>query len=126
MHNRCWKSFLGLTLAASLLVAPAVSHGGGLEFRAPGISGDTSSDGAVITVALFTTVCAVLVILGLKADYENVFTRFDTHRAPMEIRDPDPEVVREITRRFDSAMASARDDSSADPMSVGVAWNVRF
>lgn len=126
MQNRGWKNFVGLTLAASLLVAPAVSHAGTLEFRTPGISGDTSSDGAVITVALFATVCAVLLILGLKADYENVFTRSDSNRTPMDMRDPDPEVVREITRKFDAATVSARGDSSADPMSVGIAWHVRF
>ena len=126
MRNCCWKSLLGLTLAVSLALAPVAVQAGSLEFRTPGLSGDTSSDGAVITVALFATVCVVLVLLGLKADYENVFTRADHSQQSVAAPESDPEIIREISRKLDLSSNPARNGAAADPLNVGVAWHVRF
>ncbi len=60
-------------LAAVLFFSSAngICHAGSLVMG--NISGDTSSDGAAITVVLFATICVVMVLLGLKADYQNIF-----------------------------------------------------
>ena len=58
---------VSLALAVALMLsASAVCYAGDID-------GSTSSDGAVITVVLFATVITVLVLIGIKADYENVF-----------------------------------------------------
>jgi hypothetical protein len=125
MHNGIWKTLLGVTLAASLLLAPVGARAGTLSFRTPAVSGDTSSDGAVITVALFATACVVLVLLGLKADYENVFTRAGASPQNRTAADPDPQTMAEIRRHLDSSDV-AGGGTSGDEIGVALAWHVRF
>lgn len=126
MYSHIGKALLGWTLALSLMSAPAVVHAGTLSFRTPSVSGDTSSDGAVITVALFATVCAVLVILGLKADFENVFTCAEPASTQPALTEVDPETLSEIRRRMDAFGAEPTDARCGDDVAVAMAWHVRF
>lgn len=64
----------GLKRIAALVLVPVL-----LVFCLPTTSwaGDGSSDGTAITVGLFAAVLAVLFIVGLQSDIENVFGRKD-------------------------------------------------
>jgi len=76
MHRRFLKSVSMLMAGVLLLTAPVFALDAEdiiWNVETPGIRTDTSSDGAIITLGIFIGVCVLLVLVGLKADYENVF-----------------------------------------------------
>lgn len=111
-------------LVAALILAPLPdANAGTLNLRTPGVSGDTSSDGAIITVALFATVCAVMLLIGLKADYENVFTQ-KTEAPPVCAKEVTVEELREMAATLDHRVRAAMMEERAS--AIAVAWQVKF
>ncbi|OQA26254.1 MAG: hypothetical protein BWY59_01456 [Verrucomicrobia bacterium ADurb.Bin345] len=101
--NMKWISVM---LAVALVFCSAgIGYAGDFVFKTPGVSGDTSSEGAVITVALFVSICVVMVLLGMKADYQNVFGNVS----------PEEREARE--KQFEKRMAALLEDSDLAPMS---------
>lgn len=118
-----WVS-VAVAAALTFCSAGAVCDAGGLTFRTPGVSGDTSSDGAVITVALFATACVVLVLLGLKADYENVFGEATPDEREAKEKAFQERVAAELQNpEYRNLCASPETEPDAR---LGLAWRVDF
>lgn len=74
MRLSFWNVVAVLLIPALILCAAPVACSAG-DFLQPewGLNPDDSSDGAVITLGLFVTAVAVLFVLGLRSDIDNVF-----------------------------------------------------
>lgn len=59
----------GMKLVSMLLIAALF----GMVPCAHAVDGGSSSDGAAITLGIFVGACILLLVIGLRADYENVF-----------------------------------------------------
>lgn len=124
MHPNISMQMAVAILVAALILAPLPdANAGSLTLRTPGVSGDTSSDGAIITVALFATVCAVMLLIGLKADYENVFTK-KTEPPPVYADDVTEQELRKMAATLDHSVGTAVTEERSS--AIAVAWQVKF
>lgn len=124
MHPNISMQMAVAILVAALILAPLpAANAGSLTLRTPGVSGDTSSDGAIITVALFATVCAVMLLIGLKADYENVFTK-KTEPPPVYADDVTEQELRKMAATLDHSVGTAVTEERSS--AIAVAWQVKF
>jgi hypothetical protein len=80
--RRFWIRLVSILLVPALLLAfaPAACA----EVSSGDDDDGESSDGAIITVGLLAVVVGVLFLIGMKADWDNVFGRADPQTTPEE------------------------------------------
>ncbi|HPG01322.1 MAG TPA: hypothetical protein PLE77_14795 [Kiritimatiellia bacterium] len=81
--RRFWIRVISLVLVPALLLCfvPAAQAG---SYATDDSDNGESSDGAIITVGLLAVVIGVLFIIGMKADWDNVFGKATPRTTPEE------------------------------------------
>lgn len=82
-----------LVPAVLALAMPAVCAGEEISLDRPGFRSDESSEGAMITVGLLGVCLGVLLLVNLKMDIDNVFSR---HEPPARKAEVDESLVRRL------------------------------
>lgn len=119
MRTKAWSSWIVWLLIPALILACPGWAAAGWNW---GISSDSSSKGAEFTLVLLGAACVVFLLLGIKADYENIFTKA-----------PEPERVDQEQRVAFTDMRGVRENlfggaSGADNEDARfeLAWSCRF
>ncbi len=119
------RKMVGALLVGAVLLAglPAVCAA---EDEGPvplGLSSDSSSDGAVITVVVFGVIIAVLFAVSLKSDLDNVFGQADEKREPSDAE------LSLVIKNLDACAPVAMESRSSEmdlAANVGVGLQVDF
>ena len=114
--SRNFRRLVALVLVPAffLVALPGTCRAADLFAPDMGVSGDTSSDGAVLTVGLFAAVLVVLALINAKTDIDNVFGKSEPakSKAALVLADPGQRIV------ADQAMAGS--ESPVDGLGLGV------